>query len=279
MTHVTERYGISEQTLYLFVRLMKAAEIFKMHSDKGPFGGLWRARLGDFVFSYRFFYPETAGYLSGILTGQETACEGPCVAVDTRDLALWEEKEGKAGPFAEFCLACMPTSELLLGHDACIFHAAALRRKDRAWLIAAGSGVGKTTHCRSLLSLWPEEFSVINGDKPLLKACPDETVMVCPSPWNGKEGMKGAEEAPLSGIFLLSRGEENRVVRLKKEDAAASIFLSIFQSGRDKESIVLAAKMAEGILESCPVWLLTSRDIPASAYLAYECISEEEHTI
>ena len=230
-----------------------------MHSHKGPCGGLWRARLGDFLFSYRFFYPETAGYLSGILTGQETACEGPCVAVDTRDLALWEEKEGKAGPFAEFCLACMPTSELLLGHDACIFHAAALRRKDRAWLIAAGSGVGKTTHCRSLLSLWPEEFSVINGDKPLLKACPDGRVMVCPSPWNGKEFWGGMEKAILRGIIILDQGKENVMRRLIPDQALLPIMQQFLYMTADETGIRVMCRLADAMLTNTPVFAYVNK--------------------
>ena len=235
--------------------------------------------LADLSFLCRFQFPETASYFKKVLTDTPDTETGPFIQVEEEDLILWKKRKGRVDALAEFCLSCMPISDLLLEQQACIFHAAAVRRDGRAWLIAGGSGVGKTTHTKALLSLWSEEFSVITGDKPLLRSCDDGTILVCPSPWNGKEGMRGAEKAPLAGIFLLSRGEESRVSLPDQRLAAPRILTSVFQSGRSVKAIHLAASMAERILEACPVWHLVSRDVQDSARLLYDCIAGEDDSI
>ncbi len=200
---------------------------------------------------------------------------GSCVFVRESEFSAWADAGNPVDAYAEFCLLCMPTSEALLPHDRCVFHAAALSHHDQAWLITAGSGVGKSTQCRTLMELWPEEFSMINGDKPVLEALPDGGIMVHPSPWNGKEGWHGASAAPLGGIVLLRRGDINSIVPLPKEKAAAGIFQAIFQEYREEGIIRQAAAMAEKIAESCPIWLMTSHEVPDSTKLLYECIKEE----
>ncbi len=245
-------------------------------------------QIGSGDVRLRFSCPGTDRYFRRFR--KDPAAEGAAetAEVSEPEFQKWEEAEGeKKGAFAEFCLLCMPVSEILLKQDKCIFHAAALRRKDKAWLIAGGSGVGKSTQCRTLTELWPEEFSVINGDKPALEFRKDETgnspdmgvVWVHPSPWNGKEGWRGAEAAPLVGIFLLRRGDTNEIRKLTREQAAPRVFSSVFQSYGNEEMIRGAAGFCDKLLKAVPVWLLTSSDIPESTRLLYRTISEEAVSI
>ena len=222
-------------------------------------------------FAYKFI--DTKKYF-GIITVPGKQITGQAIEVDNTAYSDWRQAGNEIDSFAEFCLLCMPTSEYLLQHDRCIFHAAAIRWRDRAWLIAAGSGVGKSTQVKALTESWPDEMSIINGDKPALEYKEDRLVWVHPSPWNGKEGWHGAEAAKLGGVFLLNRGEKNAVRELTPKQAAPGIFLSVFQSYRNEEMIRDAAAFSTKILNAVPVFLYTSNDVQGSIKLLYNTMKQ-----
>lgn len=237
----------------------------------------YEALLAGMQVQYAFRYPDTARYMESTLGDKpdetiESTTDAAVISVSEAAFAAWEEAGETADAYAEFCLAPVPTSEVLLRNNRCVFHAAAVSCRGRAWLIAAGSGVGKSTQCRNLVTMYPGEFAVINGDKPVIEARDDGGIIVHPSPWNGKEGWHGAGPDPLAGIVLLRRGSENSLVRATEEKAAWRVFLSVFQDFTDDETIRMAAAMAEKMLKSCPVWLMTSHTVPDSTKLLYECI-------
>ena len=233
------------------------------------------AEFAGFSLGLRFNYPETKDYLRHYLLSEEDALPSEIVSVSDQEFSDWKKAGNQLDSYAEFCLMCMPVSETLLRHGRCVFHAAAIQYAGRAWLIAAGSGVGKSTQCRNLMSMWPKEFSVINGDKPILERQSGGTIIVHPSPWNGKEGWKGDDAAPLGGIILLRRGNENSIVVSSTKESAARVFVSIFQSYREEYVIQLAGSFAEDLVKSCPIRLLTSHDVPASTELLYSWLEQE----
>ena len=160
-------------------------------------------------------------------------------------------------------------SDYLLQHDSCIFHSVAFRTKDDAWLICGPSGVGKSTQIRNLQSISPSSFSIICGDRPVLKQMENGEILVLPSPWNGKENWKGAEAAPLKGIICLQRGESNELEPLSNRDAVIPVFQSLIQTGKTSREILLSAAFTEKIIRACPVWRLTSYHVPESTKLLY----------
>ena len=234
---------------------------------------LYSAELAGTVFTWDFHFPETKDYLRKWITGPAEDDTG-AVRVSAQEFSDWEHCGNTVDAFAEFCLLCQQTSEALLPKDRLVIHAGAVHFRGRAFLIAGGSGVGKSTQIRTLQELCSGEIGVINGDKPVLECCADGCVIVYPSPWNGKEGMHGADAAPLGGIFLLRRGSENAMERVTETVAAPFLYLQIFQSFTSKESIRLAGKMEERILRSAPVFLFTSNDVPASTRLLIDTLKE-----
>ena len=162
-----------------------------------------------------------------------------------------------------------PISDALLPFDRCVIHAAAVRYRDRAWLLAGPSGVGKSTQIRSLQSLEPGAFGVICGDRPVLELREDGSVMVWPSPWNGKENWYGAEAAPLAGIILIQRGEESKVELLSPRDAVVPVYAQLIQTGESVETMQLAARFEDRLLQAVPTHRLTASDIPTSGQALY----------
>ena len=221
-----------------------------------------------------FKFPETERFFRRFRVENELK---PLVSakVSDRGFLEWENNGNTIDAFAEFCLLCQPVSEALLPTE-CVFHAAALRCHEQAYLLAGGSGVGKSTFTKMLTQTYPDEISVINGDKPVLKLNGDGTIMVYPSPWNGKEGWHGAEAAPLGGIILLRRAEKTSIRECSKSEAGISTYQLVFQTFENEDTMRKAATMVESIVKSAPCWILTNGDIEKGFELLARMIREAE---
>ncbi|MBO4848191.1 MAG: hypothetical protein J5586_03460 [Clostridia bacterium] len=167
-------------------------------------------------------------------------------------------------------------SDALLETGMCLIHAVAVRKGDGAWLIAAPSGVGKSTQVRYLDMLFPGEFSVICGDRPVLQLVGDDKVLVHPSPWNGKEGWKGADSARLDGVICLKRGEENIVEPMKKTEAVIPVFEALIHSGSTAEQVRQLAAFEDELLRRTTVWRMINLGVPYSTDLLYNTLFVQE---
>lgn len=113
-------------------------------------------------------------------------------------------------PYLERAAIQRAFCEHLFHADTLLFHGSAVAVDGKAYLFTAKSGTGKSTHTR----LWREAFGtraqMINDDKPFLQIT-DGGVFACGAPWSGKHGLDSNITAPLAGICILVRGQENRI--------------------------------------------------------------------
>lgn len=91
-----------------------------------------------------------------------------------------------------------------------VFHGAAISYKGNGYLFTAPSGTGKSTHIRLWRECIGKDVDIINGDKPILKKNGNE-ILVCSTPWAGKENWQKNRILPLGAICLLNRGEANTI--------------------------------------------------------------------
>ena len=192
-------------------------------------------------------------------------------------------------PQTEYSLLTASFSDALMEFNRLIIHGVALRWQEHAYLICAASGVGKSTQARWLQTLRPSEFGIICGDRPILEFCHCEpvtdvtgaairppvtegSILVHPSPWNGKENWYGAEAAPLAGLILLERGDENRLCTLSPREAALAIYSQIIQTCVTAEGIRKAAELATRLLNAVPIWKLTTHQVPDSTKLLLDTV-------
>ena len=228
--------------------------------------------LAGLTFSCRLRYPESARYFQKPDPGAPRVGTGS-VSMSEEDWAFFVSEGAEESPFSEYSLLCFNFSDALLPYDRVLVHGVALRWRDRTYLICADSGVGKSTQARWLRDLRPGEFSIICGDRPIL-SFHDNEIMVHPSPWNGKENWHGAPAAPLAGLILLERGEENRLVSLTDREAALPMYSHLIQTGCEPENIRRVAALETRLLQSVPIWKLTTHEVPASTKLLLGSIFE-----
>ena len=229
----------------------------------------WTVSLADIEIPCQFRFPETHQYFSAV------PCENGadiCNPVLIREDEWNEYLHGMpANAHTEYSVLTATFGDALLAHDRAIFHGVALRRRGQAWLICGRSGVGKSTQARFLQELRPGEFGVICGDRPFL-SFHDNEIMAHPSPWNGKENWHGAEAAPLAGMILLQRGEQNRVEPLRPAVAALPVFQYLIQTFREEKTILAAAQLVDRLLRTVPVWCMQTHEVPASTELLLETL-------
>lgn len=229
--------------------------------------------LGGVPLRLELRYAESAAYFTRFRT--DAAAPPPAAAMTEGDWALWRAMGRTDSAFGEFSMLPIRVSEALMAYDRFILHAAAFRFRDRAYLITAGSGVGKTTQLRHLLALHPGDTAVICGDRPVIELCADGGAVVHPSPWNGKEDMYGSGAAPLGGVIVLRRDDENAFTPIDARLAAPDVFASVFQSFETEGVIRRAAAAASRLLEGAAVYMLTSRDAPDSTRLMADALCRE----
>ena len=215
-------------------------------------------------------YAETASYFPAP-DPEAPLVPGAPVSIPETDWQEYLQSGMEDCAHTEYSMLTAHCSDALLAFDCVILHAAALRWRDRSWLIIAPSGVGKSTQTRNLQALLPGEVSVICGDRPVLERC-GGAFRVHPSPWNGKENWHGAEAAPLAGLILLSRGPENRLTALTDREAALTMYQHFLQSAWEPENIRRVAALETRLLRAVPIWLLESDQVPDSTRLLLDAV-------
>ena len=224
-------------------------------------------------------FPENAARLSATPLDRPS-CPVEPVSIPAAHWPFYASTGVRNSPDGEYTVLPCYCSEALMAYDRMIFHSVAIRWRDKAYLITAPSGVGKSTQAKHLQALRPGEFSIICGDRPVLQFCPsvdaapeaDQFVMVHPSCWNGKEGWHGAKAAPLAGLILLERGDENRICALSPREAAIPSFQQAFQSYSRPDVVRTTAKMVTKLLQFVPIWKLTTHEVPDSTRLLLETV-------
>ena len=180
-------------------------------------------------------------------------------------------QENSSDSYVEHMELCTKISNILLEHDRVFFHGTAFVWRERAWILSAPPGTGKTTQYVLWKLLYGDEIQLLNGDKPVLELT-GNGFTVHHSPWRGKENMGQELTAPLGGIILLEQGSENRIERLGRE-AVIPVFRQ-FLYEINSDSVKKVFELEDKLLRSIPVWRLYNLGDRASAMLCHDTLEE-----
>ena len=223
---------------------------------------------------YAFRHKDTAKYFGTWL--RQTEGNPQAVSIPESDIQEQYQKFGVPdSPYAEYLISIYHTSDRLLQEGICAFHAAAFLWRGKAFFFTGPSGTGKSTQLKNWCSLYGKETTIMNGDKPLVKNEGDH-ILVCPSPWRGKEGFgDDVLTAPLGGIICLTQGKENIITRMRKSAAGKWLLCRFLCTYNDKETVLSACSLVNGIVDRIPVWMLTNTGDQASTQLVHETLAKE----
>ena len=229
-------------------------------------------KIADIPIGIENRYP----YIRRLCQGYETE-EKPAFTVAATEEEILKEQNGDKRFSKGYCESLCIYRNIcfaLAKYDAFLMHSAAISMDGEAYVFAAPSGVGKTTHIR----LWEEEFGnrvqVINGDKPIFRFI-DGRLYVCGTPWRGKEGLGCRRMCPVRAICFLKQGPENRIRPLNTGEVSGRIFSQILIPKNQKE-LEHFWPLLERMVTSQKFYELECNRQPEAAQLAYQTMRSRE---
>ena len=174
-------------------------------------------------------------------------------------------------PFLERAAIQRAFAEFLFDRDILLVHGSTVAVDGRAYLFAAKSGTGKSTHTRLWRQVFGQRAVMINDDKPFLHLT-DTGVIAFGSPWSGKHGLDTNISAPLTGICILQRGPENIIRPLSAEEALPRLHKEAYIP-MDAEKHPKFQTLVEKLARQVPLWHMTCTKDPQAAQVAFDAMS------
>jgi hypothetical protein len=152
-----------------------------------------------------------------------------------------------------------PLDELLLvnllarGRGVEVHACGVVDSKGNGHLFVGQSGAGKTTMAR----LWQDEpgIRVLSDDRIILRKDGNGFLMYG-TPWHGEAELASPDRAPLKKVYFLDKGIENKIVPMKKSDAATRLFACSFPPFYSQQGIDFTLTFLSELVQSIPCYEL-----------------------
>lgn len=154
--------------------------------------------------------------------------------------------------------------------DALLLHGSVIACEGRGIAFLAHSGVGKTTHTMLWKRVYPEEVSVINGDKPIVRFW-DGVPYAYGTPWAGKEGIQTNTRVRLTDLCFIERSESCSVEKADKGAYVNALMMQMLHPS-DPEAAIKTLELSDRLLSSCNMWVIKCNISEDAARIAHDTI-------
>jgi hypothetical protein len=142
---------------------------------------------------------------------------------------------------------------ILAEQGGMLMHASSVAWGGRSFVFTGVSGAGKTTISR----LCPPDAHILTDEMSFIRP-QEEGYFAHGTPFSGELGRPGENlNAPLSGVFLLAKGPENRIDTLSPAEAVRALMANILYFARDDALTARVFDNAIALAECVPVRRLT----------------------
>ena len=158
----------------------------------------------------------------------------------------------------------------IIKYNAMLIHSSAIEYKGKAYLFAADSGVGKSTHTALWRQAFGNDVEMINDDKPVVRII-DGKAIAYGTPFDGGSGIANNISAPLGAVVFIERGENNSIIKAQ----TAEIIKKLYFSTAHFVSRETADKMLtnfENLISCTDFYILTCNMDISAAYIARDAI-------
>ena len=158
----------------------------------------------------------------------------------------------------------------LLNFQGFMLHASAVVVDGKAYLFAANSGTGKSTHTKLWLQCFGDRAYILNDDKPALRLMEGKW-FAFGTPWSGKHDISVNEGVELAGVAVIKRAEQNEIELYTGKSAIFDIFSQV---NRPKEYELREKLMSliDQLINDIPVWKLNCNMDIEAAEVAYHAM-------
>lgn len=234
----------------------------------------FKIKIAHKVLEINAFNETTKKYCASFLSDEKTDY---IITLTKEDLEneVTNSSKGHVYVNEEISALYRKIADLLVEENIVVFHGSSFKVDNSGFIIAAHSGVGKSTHCNLLKEYLGDKFIYINDDKPMLEA-KDNNITIYSTPWNGKERRGNNTEAPLKAIIFLSRATDNTYKKLDNKDEIYIKLLNQIYLPKQKDKREKALKVIDAILKSINFYLINVNKDISSAKMTYERIIKNE---
>lgn len=224
-----------------------------------------RIKVADTVFDINNKFPYCEQFMTDYLTDEEAD-----FFIDL-DIEFLEKKrslkpDGFHIGYTEYLEIYRVICEYITNRDGMLMHGAVIEYEGAAYMFTAPSGTGKTTHIKQWKKAFRDKVKIINGDKPIIRLVDGEYI-VYGTPWCGKEHYNRNTKAPLRGIVLLSRGEENSISKVSSEIFNEFLIKQVYIP-KNPQKMIKALDFADKMFQSVPLYSLKCNISPDAARVA-----------
>lgn len=151
-----------------------------------------------------------------------------------------------------------PLDQLLLMYilaqkEGVILHAAGVEMHDNGYVFLGKSGAGKSTLSRELFKR--RHIEVLSDDRIVVRKMRNN-FMAFGTPWPGEEGMAVNKSVPLSAMFFLSHGDQNKIEGINPQKAIERLLPVVSIPWYDKEIMTNILLFCDDIIANVPSYEL-----------------------
>ena len=155
-------------------------------------------------------------------------------------------------------------------YNAMLIHSSAIEYKGKAYLFAAESGVGKSTHTALWRKAFGDDDKMMNDDKPVVRIF-DGKAIVYGTPFDGGSGIANNISAPLGAVIFIERGENNSIRKAQTPEIIRKLYFSTAHFvSRDTADKMLTN--FENLISCTNFYILTCNMDISAAYIARDAI-------
>ena len=158
----------------------------------------------------------------------------------------------------------------IIKFNAMLIHSSAIVYNGKAYLFAADSGVGKSTHTALWRQAFGNDVKMINDDKPVVRIV-DGKAIAYGTPFDGGSGIANNILAPLGAVVFIERSENNSI----RKAQTAEIIRKLYFSTAHFVSRDTADKMLtnfENLISCTDFYILTCNMDISAVYIARDAI-------
>lgn len=151
-----------------------------------------------------------------------------------------------------------PLDQLLLMYilaqrNGMIIHAAGITMNGTGYIFAGKSGAGKSTLSRQFIG--QDNIETLSDDRVVIRKI-DETFKVFGTPWPGEGGIAVNKSVPLSGIFFISHGSDNKIKEIDKKEALERLLPVTSIPWYDEETMTKILAFCDVLISNIPTYEL-----------------------
>ena len=224
---------------------------------------------------------NTYGGIETFLKDYVTECENPDIEISVDDNDIAFENSSTDGefkkPYLERLAVYRKFAEWLPMHNAFLMHGAVFETNGVGTILCAPSGTGKTTHMLLWKELLKDKFTVINGDKPIIRLTNDK-FFAYGTPWCGKENLSQNKKTVLKNICFIKRSKTNFTETISKNDAVDLIFKQIYMP-KSSLGVMKTLELADKLISVCNIYVINCNTDISAAKTAYSKIFKNGESI